>query len=172
MKNLLIVIGLFVAVITNAQDYATGDKELNATLISVNTEANLNLPDFKSKLATTYNTSLPKVEACFKAGMTAGDAYIAFEISSLSKRPIEAVITSFKKNKGKGWGVIAKEMGIKPGSPAFHQLKKNAKAKSGKVKPAKKGGKPENSAKPKENGNSGNGKSNGNGNGKGNGKGK
>ena len=169
MKKLLIVIAMFAAGLANAQNYATGDQELNATLVSVNTEANMNLPDFKSKLATTYNTTLPKVELCFKAGMTAGDAYIAFEISLLAKKPIETVITTFKKNKGKGWGVIAKEMGIKPGSPAFHQLKKNTKAKSGKVKPSKKGGKPKENGN-YGNGNSGNGKSSGKGNGNGKGK--
>lgn len=179
MKKILIVIALFVSGLASAQTYSTGDKEMNATLVSVNTEAKVNLPDFKNRLAITYGVSLAKVEYCFKAGMTAGDAFMAFEVSSLAKRPIEQVITSYKKNKGKGWGVIAKEMGIKPGSPAFHQLKKNTKAKSGKVKPEKKGGKPEDkgnsgkgkpteTGKPKENGNSG--KGNGNSNAKGKGK--
>jgi hypothetical protein len=30
----------------------------------------------------------------------------------------------YKQSKGKGWGVIAKELGIKPGSPEFHALKR------------------------------------------------
>ena len=53
MKKLLIVIAMFATGLASAQNYATGDKELNATLVSVNADANLNLPDFKSKLANT-----------------------------------------------------------------------------------------------------------------------
>ena len=67
---------------------------------------------------------------------------------------IDDVIISYKKNKEKGWGVIAKEMGIKPGSPEFHALK-------GKTKTRKDKGKSE-----------GKGKGNGNSKGKGNGKNK
>jgi transketolase len=33
------------------------------------------------------------------------------------------VYSCYNKNKGKGWGVIAKEMGIKPGSDQFKRLK-------------------------------------------------
>ena len=35
----------------------------------------------------------------------------------------DQVFKIYNANKGKGWGVIAKELGIKPGSPEFHALK-------------------------------------------------
>jgi hypothetical protein len=34
--------------------------------------------------------------------------------------------SSYQRSHGKGWGVIAKELGIKRGSPEFHALKRGA----------------------------------------------
>ena len=39
-----------------------------------------------------------------------------------AKRP-EAIVETYQTNRTKGWGVIAKELGIKPGSAEFHALK-------------------------------------------------
>ena len=41
----------------------------------------------------------------------------------LSHRSWDEVLREYKENKGKGWGVIAKNLGIKPGSREFHELK-------------------------------------------------
>jgi hypothetical protein len=35
------------------------------------------------------------------------------------------VLREYKSSKGKGWGVIAKSLGIKPGSKEFHELKRS-----------------------------------------------
>jgi len=36
------------------------------------------------------------------------------------------VVKEYDVNKDKGWGVMAKNLGIKPGSDAFHSLKKDS----------------------------------------------
>lgn len=64
---------------------------------------------------------------------------------------------NFWKNKSKGWGLTAKEMGIKPGSPEFKALKQKSREKSKKMKAKKKGGKdkkgkPEGKGKPEDKG--------------------
>lgn len=162
MRRLLVVGLLLIQVPLFAQDYKSGDVEIDASLKVVNTEANKDLIAFKNDLVKTFSVPLPKVELCFKAGMNAGDTYMAFELSNLAKRPIEEVIKTYNTNKTKGWGVIAKELGIKPGSEAFHKLKNDCKGKSnGKG----------NSSKAKSNGNGNSGKGKGN-SGKSNGKGK
>lgn len=157
MKKILFAATLFISIASFSQTYETGDKELDKVLTEVNTNAKTDLKDFKEKVAKTYSTTIEKVDKCLKEGMTPGDVVMAHEVSLISKKPIETVVTSYKKNKGKGWGVVAKEMGIKPGSPEFHKLKESTKNKKEKVKTNK--------------GNSGKGNS-GNSNGKGNGKGK
>jgi hypothetical protein len=69
-----------------------------------------------------------------KLGMRPADIYFALEIGRHSKKPIDEILIIYQRDKGKGWGEIAKNCGIKPGSPAFHAMKSNAgnKAKKGK----------------------------------------
>ena len=40
----------------------------------------------------------------------------------------------YEQDRGQGWGVIAKRMGIKPGSAEFHALKGNVGKSSGRYK--------------------------------------
>ncbi len=69
-------------------------------------------------------------------GMNLGDIYLAVEIAKVSRRSQDDVIASYKKNKAQGWGVIAKEFGVKPGTDAFEALKGHAYQKAnGKPRP-------------------------------------
>ena len=52
-----------------------------------------------------------------------GDVYMACSIASLVGRPCRYVVEQYERDHGQGWGVIAKRMGIKPGSAEFHRLK-------------------------------------------------
>ena len=52
-----------------------------------------------------------------------GDVYMACSIASLIGRPCRYVVEQYERDHGQGWGVIAKRMGIKPGSAEFHRLK-------------------------------------------------
>lgn len=160
MKKTIFLAMMLVSGIALGQDYKSGDVELDSNLKIVNTDGNKDLASFKLNLTKTFGVTLPKVEACFKVGMTAGDAFMAFQISNIVRRPIEDVITVYTTSKSKGWGAMAKELGIKPGSAEFHALKGKAKDKS------------KGNSKEKTTGN-GNGKSKGNsGKSNGNGKGK
>lgn len=175
MKKIIFLGLMLVSGITFGQSFRTGDTELDASLKIVNTDGNRDLPAFKASLTQTFNVPMPKVEAAFRVGMSPGDALMAFQISSITRRPIEDVITVYKKSKSKGWGAMAKEMGIKPGSAEFHALKGKVKEKSkgnGKSKASGSDKKDNSGGKGKSNGNSGgsskgnSGKSNGNGKGK------
>jgi hypothetical protein len=42
----------------------------------------------------------------------------------MTQKPPETVLHVYQANRGKGWGVIAKSLGIKPGSREFHALKR------------------------------------------------
>jgi hypothetical protein len=53
-----------------------------------------------------------------------GDVYMACTIASIIGRPCRHVVDVYERDHGQGWGNIAKRMGIKPGSPEFHRLKK------------------------------------------------
>ena len=53
-----------------------------------------------------------------------GDVYYACAIAQLIGRPCRYVADYWQENHGQGWGVVAKQLGIKPGSAEFHRLKK------------------------------------------------
>jgi hypothetical protein len=97
--------------------------------------------------------------------MNAGDVVISFEIMKLTRKPIAEVIRVYKVSKTKGWGVMAKELGIKPGSKEFHAMKDACGKNKDKVNKKKAAPAKQTPVKttPKT---TGNGKSNGNGNGK------
>jgi hypothetical protein len=52
-----------------------------------------------------------------------GDVWMACNIASIIGRPCRYVVDVYERDHGQGWGNIAKQMGIKPGSAEFHRLK-------------------------------------------------
>jgi hypothetical protein len=59
------------------------------------------------------------------------DAFMVFQLGQMTRKPPETVVRVYQANRGKGWGVIAKSLGIKPGSPEFHALKRGDFALTG-----------------------------------------
>jgi hypothetical protein len=45
-------------------------------------------------------------------------------LSEMSGKPVRTVEERYRAGKGKGWGALAKSLGIKPGSKEFHALKR------------------------------------------------
>lgn len=132
---LVLLICGFAATSVSAQFYKTGDVKLDASVESINTDAKSSPTTFKTETSATYSVSVAKIDTwSIEFGMSFGDIYLALEIGEITKKPYDEVIKVYQANKKKGWGAIAKELGIKPGSPEFHALKGNAdtKAKKGK----------------------------------------
>lgn len=120
---------------TFAQDYKTGNTEFDASLTMISTNAKSDMIGFRAQMKSEYQISDSKFDyMSVKLGMRPGDIYFALEIGKYSKKPIDEILLIYKRDKGRGWGEIAKNCGIKPGSPAFHAMKSNAgnKAKKGK----------------------------------------
>lgn len=152
MKKILLSLIISICYLTiNAQtDFKSGSVELDTDLNSINTNAKLDFGAFKTNLKLNYNVSEKKIDymsASLK--MQPAEIYFALEIGKYSKRPIDDVLVVYQKEKSKGWGYIAKQMGIKPGSEAFHALKNNAsgKAKKNKGNKGNKGNKNNNGKK-------------------------
>ena len=53
-----------------------------------------------------------------------GDVYYACAIAQIINRPCRYVADDWQAHGGQGWGAVAKRLGIKPGSPEFHRLKR------------------------------------------------
>jgi hypothetical protein len=152
-KMIATVLCAFVVMLSRAQNFSlqakSGDVELDASLNDINIKAKADLTLFKKDLSLEFNIGEPKVDKLIvDMKMSPADAFMTLQLAQMTKKEPDVVAQSFTINKDKGWGVIAKEMGIKPGSPEFHALKGKAKNK-------------------KDKGNKGGGEANGNGKGKG-----
>jgi len=86
---------------------------------------------FRTRFATRFNLSDLQVIALLSIFDSPADAYIMLRLGEiqgmlnrLSKEQGIAAIKKYRNNKGKGWEVLAKSLGIKPGSNEFHALKR------------------------------------------------
>jgi hypothetical protein len=104
----------------------TGDYEFDNSLNNLNSVAHRDLDNFISQLSSTYDLSRPWIENLVKKeSIPPADVYMIARTSRVTNRPIATVEKYYKDNRGQGWGVTAQRLGIKPGSPEFHALKKD-----------------------------------------------
>jgi hypothetical protein len=97
--------------------------DLNSFMSGLNVEAKADLNGFSLKISTQFSVPLPQVQTIMKAVAVPADAFMVFQLGEMAAKPPEAVVQTYQANKTKGWGAIAQELGIKPGSPEFHALK-------------------------------------------------
>jgi hypothetical protein len=102
---------------------AVASANLDSFLSNVNAQARVDLPGFSLQVSTQFGVPVPQVEAVLGIVATPADAFMVFQLGQMAHRPPETVVQTYQTHKGKGWGVIAKELGIKPGSREFHALK-------------------------------------------------
>lgn len=105
---------------------------LDSFLGEINVSAHADLGSFRADLSATFGVSAHEVEGLFEVLDSPADVYITLRIGQVARVPIERVLSQYRANKSRGWGVIAKNLGIKPGSPDFHALKKGRKPHKGK----------------------------------------
>jgi hypothetical protein len=103
----------------------TGDYEYDNELNNLNRVALTDLDDFMNKLSAAFGISKSWIENLIKReNIPPADVYMMARTASVTKHPIDFVLKHYMANRGQGWGVIAKQLGIKPGSKEFHALKK------------------------------------------------
>ena len=143
MKKILTAVTclVFLALLVNGTAFAqeqtagTGDKKLDAQLKQIKEQAKADPEGFLRRLSQKNNVPEEEIrKAKEEHGLDDGDTYMATTLSRISKRPVGAVAGEYKKNQGKGWGMTARGMGIKPGSPEFKALKADAKSHVGHMK--------------------------------------
>ena len=96
---------------------------LDSFLGSVNAQARVDLPGFHATVSAQFGVPVPQVQAVLHTVGSPADAFMVFQLGQMAHRPPETVVQTYQSHRGKGWGVIAKELGIKPGSREFHALK-------------------------------------------------
>lgn len=88
-----------------------------------NIKAEADLSGFSARLETRFQLGDVAIKAVLGCVDKPSDAYMLLQLGEISGQPIDFVIEKYKAKKGEGWGALAKSLGIKPGSKAFHALK-------------------------------------------------
>jgi len=133
MKSLLkvffpVIVAFFLlsgtSILFGADDFSPYLKQISA-------QTSASKDNFAAELSAEFGVPIPKInEMRAKFGMNNGDIYFALELGKQTKKPVDEIIDQYQKNRSRGWGYIAREMGIKPGSPAFKALKAKAQKKA------------------------------------------
>ena len=113
--------------------YNTGDVDMDSHLAEINERASSDYDAFRNELSENSEITDEEIDRYInEENMEPADVYYASVLSSASGRPVSEVVGMYKEKKG--WGAVAKELGIKPGSEEFHELKANTMKKVGKDK--------------------------------------
>lgn len=88
-----------------------------------NVQAEADPSDFRARLGARFKVGDVEINAVLSNAENPAEAYILLCIGEMSNQPIYNVIEKYKNVKRKGWGALAKSLGIKPGSKEFHALK-------------------------------------------------
>lgn len=133
-KPLLFALATAVAGITApavAQDYSiswnprSGDVWVDSYLGDVNRYGSRYQDPFVNEMVRYYGAPRDLVvELLGTRRWAPGDVYYACAIAQILGRPCRYVADYWGQHHGKGWGAVAQELGIKPGSAEFHRLKK------------------------------------------------
>jgi hypothetical protein len=113
---------VFILLLTIPAITEAGD--LTGLINDINKQAQSDLNFFKTRLEKDFGIPGPDLNVLFKTLPTPADVFMCLRVSKIAGIHTDIVVKEFKKNKGKGWGVIARNLGIKPGSREFHELKK------------------------------------------------
>ena len=97
---------------------------LDGFLGDLNIQARADMNGFSARVSTQFGVPEVQVRSIIGTVSTPADAFMVFQLGRMTQKPPETVLHVYQANRGKGWGVIAKSLGIKPGSREFHALKR------------------------------------------------
>lgn len=98
--------------------------DLNGFLRSVNQQALSDIKNFNDRLSRQFGIPVPDVEAIVRSVPHPADAFMILQLGEMAHVAPAVVLQKYQRSQGKAWGNLAKELGIKPGSPEFHALKR------------------------------------------------
>ncbi|MCX8012450.1 MAG: hypothetical protein N3A64_04795 [Desulfobacterota bacterium] len=106
--------------------------DLETFLNNLNQQAAMDRNGYNSKLSSQFGLPLSRVDSLVSSVDSPAHAFMLLQLGVMTGKPLDSIFRTYKENQGKGWGVIAQRLGIKPGSPEFHALKQGNFVLSGK----------------------------------------
>ena len=92
-------------------------------LSHVNIQARADMNGFAVQVSAQFGIPEAQVRVVLGQVSEPADAFMVFQLGQMTRQPTETVLNVYQSGKERGWGELAKELGIKPGSAEFHALK-------------------------------------------------
>ncbi len=92
-------------------------------MATLNLRSNIDPQTYQSRLVSRFNTPQTQLSVIMKSVGAPADAYMILRLSEMSHKSPNFVLKEYQRSHGQGWGVMAKNLGIKPGSNDFKALK-------------------------------------------------
>ena len=115
-NSILIILTLFLSVTIATADDFDWTRDLNI-------RAQADPSGYSAQLSTRFKIGNAQVKVVLGNVDRPSDAYMVFRLGEMSSRSTDYVLSKYSAGKSKGWGALAKNLGIKPGSKEFHALK-------------------------------------------------
>jgi len=136
---IFLVVAIFApAIAAQTIAFGFGDPVLEANLTDIGASAKIDLPGFQAEISLTWGIPKADIQVAMTAGLPPAEVYLASALAGISGKSLAIVVEMYKKDKDKGWGALAKELGIKPGSKEFKALKDKTSGSAEKAKKKKK----------------------------------
>jgi hypothetical protein len=128
LASLVLAIGLVAATsasaITIGYRPRTGDIWVDTHLTDINRYGRVDRDYFIDDVVSSFGAPRYFVrDLLVTRQWEPADVYYACALAHRLNRPCVDIVRDYGDDRGQGWGVIAKRMGIKPGSAEFHALK-------------------------------------------------
>lgn len=108
-----------------AAGFAAGARaDLDGFLRNVNVQARTDMHGFGLRVAAQFGVPEAQVQAVITRVDSPADVFMVFQIGRWTGRPPGEVVGVYHTSKGRGWGAIARQLGIRPGSAEFHALRR------------------------------------------------
>ncbi len=120
-RRILLMVSVTALLVSSAVAVAAGDF---VWVRDLNRRAQADRPGYIETLAARFRTGNAEIDAVLSSVARPADAYMVFRLGEMSGRPTDYVLERYRTERGKGWGALAKSLGIKPGSSEFHALKR------------------------------------------------
>lgn len=104
--------------------HATAGGGLDGFLSKLNAQAKSDLAGFSARIGAQFGIPEAQVKVVISTVKQPADAFMVFQLGQMARQPTDRVLQVYQSGKGKGWGAMARDLGIKPGSPEFHALKR------------------------------------------------
>ena len=121
MKLLKILCGVSIMLFVVSSATIAGDFDW---IRDINIKAEADPSGFRARLAARFKIGNAEINTVLSNVEKPAHAYVVLRLGEMSRQPNDFVIEKYNSDKGKGWGTIAKSLGIKPGSKEFHALKR------------------------------------------------